>query len=431
VAELSFSEIESLVRAALVKAHPGASYAWCRDVYPGSVIYTVEVPVAGGSSQTEPGNGVYYRRTFGLTEGESGYEVTLGKAETVTTKREYQTVKAFSLAEFSANDEYVTYRGRIFEAGDYPDKGVSFTPAELVSIADAFLPVPNDLEHSRTILSDKLGELPVVRAMDGGAWLYGELAIPKWLHELTGSEPIGVSLAFDSEKRIVGNALTLNPRIKSAQVAAAFTEFAGKRNSSRDQADLQKVHDLAVSLGAQCGTEYTAHPPKEKKPMKLGEFISKLFSGGGNVDLEQEIDTGGAPDNTFTQADPEKDRLRAELAKARESQIKAEAVKFTDELVRDRRILPAQAPTVQAMFSQAAADDIKSGGASFSDDGVFAAGDRVKAVRDAWTTAPQHSLTQEQLKGAGVVFADKPESDKPAINPQAIYDARQKAAGGV
>lgn len=428
MAELSFSEIESLVRAALVKAHAGASYAYCRDVYPAAVIYSVEIP-SGNSSKTDPGNGVYYKRSFALTEGESGYEVTLGKVDTVTTTREYKTVKAFSLAQFSEGDDWVEYEGTVFEAGDYPDKGVSFTPAELTAAASAFAPVENDLEHKNTIFDGKLGGLSDVRAADGGARLVGKLRIPKWLHSVNSGEPLKVSLAWDADKRIVGNALTLNPRIKSAQVAAAFTEFVGKRNSGRDQKDLQQVHDTAVRLGAVCGSEYTAHPPKEKKtPMKLGEFISRLFSGGGNVDLDQEIDTGGAPATT-TFANPEADRLKAEIAALRAQQLKAEAVKFTDELTRDRRILPAQAEGIQALFVQAAADDATAGVATFSNEGAFTPGDRVKALRSIWTAAPQHSLTQEQLKDALVVEFAKGDA-KPAIDANSIYEGRRAAGGG-
>lgn len=434
MAELSFSEIESLVRAALVKAHAGASYAYCRDVYPAAVIYSVEIP-SGNSSKTDPGNGVYYKRSFALTEGESGYEVTLGKVETVTTTREYKTVKAFSLTKFSEGEgDYIEYPGTIFEAGDYPDKGVTFTPEDLIAAAAAFTPVDNDLEHRETLLSGKLGSLSDVQAVDNGNRLVGMVRIPKWFHALNKGEdgkplPIGVSLAYDANKRIVGNALTLSPRIKSAQVAAAFTEFVGKRNSGRDQKDLQQVHDTAVRLGAVCGSEYTAHPPKEKKtPMKLGEFISRLFSGGGNVDLDQEIDTGGAPATT-TFANPETDRLKAENAALRAQQLKAEAVKFTDELTRDRRILPAQAEGIQALFVQAAADDATAGVATFSNEGAFTPGDRVKALRSIWTAAPQHSLTKEQLKDAIVVEFAKGDA-KPALDLNSIYEGRRAAGGG-
>ena len=431
MAELSFSEIESLVRAALVKAHAGSTYAYCRDIYPGSAIYSVEIP-SGNSSKTEPDNGVYYKRSFALTEGESGYEVTLGKAETVTTTREYKTVKAFSLAQFSEADDWIEYEGTVFEAGDYPDKGVSFSPAELTAAASAFAPVENDLEHKNTIFDGKLGGLSDVRAADGGARLVGKLRIPKWLHTVNSGEPLKVSLAWDADKRIVGNALTLNPRIKSAEVAAAFTEFVGKRNSGRDQTDLQMVHDTAVRLGATCGSEYTAHPPKEKIKMKLGEFLKHIFSGGGNVDLDTEIDTGGAPEKVATSfSDPENVRLKAELAAFRAQQLKAEAVKFTDELTRDRRILPAQAESIQQLFVHAAADDVAAGVVCFSNEGAFTPGDRVKALRSAWTTAPQHTLTQEQLQASGATVIEFKGGDgEPKLDATKIYADRAAAAGG-
>ncbi len=427
---LSFDDIKGLVKAAVLSEHAGCSYAWIRDIYPDAVVYNVESP----QGVCEPCGNVYYRRTYKLTEAKDGtVSIALGAVETVTTKTEYQTVASFSLTEFSATDEFVVWKGKVFEAGSYPDKGVDFTHQDLIDAAARFNPVPNDLEHMATILDGGLGDLNRVEARDGGAWLYGEVAIPKWLAEINetnGVTALPVSLAFDQSKTIVGNALTLRPRIKDAQVLAAFAEFAGKRNSTKDTTDLQSVHDLAVKLGANCGTKYTALP-KEKKPMKLKDALGQIvavFSGGGNIDPETEI--GGVETPVAPTFNAETVALKAELAKAREAQIKGEAVKFTDKLVADRRILPAQAEAVQASFCLAAKDDLLAGGAKFSDGGEFVAGERTKALTDSWSTAVQHTLTQEQLKDAGTVFASTEGRATPQINAQEIYSARARAEGG-
>jgi len=433
---LSFDDIKGLVKAALQQEHAGATYIWVRDCYPDSVVYNVEK-----GSATEPGGGIYYRRAFTIASGKDNkVSVTLGPIETVTQQTEYKTVKAFSMAEFSAEADSVVFKGKVFEAGDYPDKGVSFTPAELQAIATQFSPVENDLEHRETILSGQLGKLQNVKAMDGGAWLYGEVALPKWLADLTAGQPIGTSLAFDANKRIVGNALTLNPRIPGAQVAAAFAEFVGKRNSTKDHADLQRVHDLAVTLGANCATEYTAHSPKEKPTMKIKDAIVAIFSafsGGGNIDPEAELNVGDAPAApTFTQtpvpaASPEVVRLNAELASLRSAQVAAEAKRFTDGLVAECKLLPAQADGVRALFSAAVRDDLAAGGAQFSaESGEFTPGDRTKALIDVFANAPRHQLTKEQLTGALAVFAGKDDAPAAAINPNEIYENRRQAASG-
>lgn len=431
--ELSFDDIKGLVKAALQQEHAGATYIYIRDCYADSVVYSVEK-----GNVTEPAGSLYYRRSYVVTSATDGnVSVSLGKLETVAKKSEYATVKAFSMAEFSAETDAVVFKGKVFEAGDYPDKGVSFTPAELQAIATQFSPVENDLEHRETILSGQLGKLQNVQAMDGGAWLYGEVALPKWLADLTAGQPIGTSLAFDANKRIVGNALTLNPRIPGAQVAAAFAEFVGKRNSMKDQDDLQKVHDLAVNLGASCGSAYTAHSPKEKKPMKIKDALSAIlakFSGGGNVDLDAEIGVGDAPaTQTFSQPDPEVTRLNAELANVRTAQIGAEAKRFTDGLVAECRLLPAQADSVRTLFTAAARDDLAAGGAKFSHEtGEFTPGERTTALMAVFNNSPRHSLTKEQLAEAGAhtVFAAKEGAKAPEINPNEIYEGRRKATSG-
>jgi hypothetical protein len=430
--ELSFDDIKGLVRAALQQEHAGATYIYVRDCYPDSVVYSIE-----RGQVTEPAGSLYYRRGYVVTSATDGnVSVTLGKLETVAKKSEYATVKAFSMAEFSAETDAVVFKGKVFEAGDYPDKGVSFTPAELQAIASQFTPVENDLEHRETILSGQLGKLQNVQAMDGGAWLYGEVALPKWLADLTAGQPIGTSLAFDANKRIVGNALTLNPRIPGAQVAAAFAEFVGKRNSTRDQNDLQKVHDLAVNLGASCGSTYTAHSPKEKKPMKIKDALAAIlakFSGGGNVDLEAEIGVGDAPATFNSQTNPDVVRLTAEIENIRAGQIAAEAKRFTDDLVAECRLLPAQADGVRALFTAAARDDIAAGGAKFAaESGEFTPGDRTKSLMDVFKNAPRHSLTKEQLAeaGAGAVFSTSEGAKPPVINPNEIYEDRRKATSG-
>lgn len=425
MADLSFADIQNLVRAAIQKDHAGATYVYIRDCYEDAVVYTVEK--AGGAS--DPSNGLYYRRPYVLNESEGNFGVTLGVAETVAPKREYQTVKAFTLAEFSADGGFVTYKGKVFEAGDYPDKGVAFTPAELQAIASGFAGVPNDLEHKDTILNGELGTMPVVKAMDGGQWLYGELSVPKWLHDLKGGEPIGVSLAFDANKRIVGNALTLNPRIKTAQVQAAFVAFAGTRGHGKVESESSP--ETAVQLGANHGSSEAAHPPQEKKPMKMKHALSALiaaFSGGGSIDPEAEIKVEEAA-TVF--ADPEAAKLKASLEQAQSALIAQAATAFTDGLVSDRKILPAQAEGLKALFVTAFRDDIASGGAKFSQEtGALEVGDRVAALTATFSASPTHTLTQEQMQDAIVVFGDTKGAAKPAIVAKDIFAERAAAAGG-
>ena len=67
------------------------------------------------------------------------------------------------MIEFSG---FVVYEGKVFEAGDYPDKEFSISPDELQEKALSFTGVDLDLEHSqfRDLLGHRLGRLEKVMA---------------------------------------------------------------------------------------------------------------------------------------------------------------------------------------------------------------------------------------------------------------------------
>jgi hypothetical protein len=128
--------------------------------------------------------------------------------------------------------ESVVLTGKVFEIGDYEDRGFSISPEEMDQAITEFKPVANDLEHSRLrdVLGNSLGELR--RLWRVGQDVFGEVVVPKWLADLTGNV-LKVSLAFNRERRVVGNALTLSPRIGDAEVVAAFSRQAPKPFSLR------------------------------------------------------------------------------------------------------------------------------------------------------------------------------------------------------
>lgn len=152
---------------------------------------------------------------------------------------------AQKLADDSETDA-VVLTGKVVEIGDYPERGFSIRPEEMDEAIAAFHPIPNDLEHSRLrdVLGHSMGELR--RLWRVGKEVFGEISISKWLADLTGNA-LKVSLSFNRAKRVVGNALTLSPRIADAEVVAAFSE-----SRSLDPESAQKLHDLAVAHGAVC-----------------------------------------------------------------------------------------------------------------------------------------------------------------------------------
>ena len=153
--KLSFDNIQSLLRAAINQAEkaddaaeaanapPGmmpipesperGDCCWIRDTFADVVVY---------SCDDEPG--VYYRRPYSIDDKAV---VTLGAAQKVILSSEYKP--ASFTAEFSDGDHLpdagnmVELSGKLFEAGEYPDKGLTVTEPELAAMAEGFL-LPED-----------------------------------------------------------------------------------------------------------------------------------------------------------------------------------------------------------------------------------------------------------------------------------------------
>ncbi|MEI7577305.1 MAG: hypothetical protein WCK51_10455 [Armatimonadota bacterium] len=112
---------------------------------------------------------------------------------------------------------WVERRAKLFEAGDYPDKGVSVSTENLQAIATNFdLPVPVLIEHGDSPLH--LGFLIAVDA--DGANLTGLIALTSEADQLliqSGAQSLSVGLERDLE-HIREVSVVRNPRIESARL---------------------------------------------------------------------------------------------------------------------------------------------------------------------------------------------------------------------
>jgi hypothetical protein len=201
----------------------------------------------------------------------------------------------------------VVKQGLIFKAGNYPDKGLSMTPAEVKAMAMNFTPVPNDLNHKTTLrrLDSKLGRVTEVTADDRGH-LFAKVEMPEWLNDQIGKDeatgeavPIGVSCVIDKvTKRLKKLAFTDDPRVEEAAVFAAFSkanpeeaaeiagftlddndedvvtieggqlaEFAPRKTDKTydGQSVHQSLHDMAARAGGVCNPTAEFHSSQELK----------------------------------------------------------------------------------------------------------------------------------------------------------------------
>lgn len=148
--------------------------------------------------------------------------------------------------------DYVTRTGKIFEIGDYPDKGFTLTESEADAAIAAFQPVPLDLEHTPTILDGKLGTLK--RVWRDGASLFGETELASWLDARLTDDERKVSCTWDRERKTLAKlALVRSPRVSDAVLMSAYSDFAMTRhNTPEGQMAIQEIHDRAASAGAVC-----------------------------------------------------------------------------------------------------------------------------------------------------------------------------------
>ena len=106
---------------------------------------------------------------------------------------------------------------RIFEAGEYPDKGITVTEADLDAIVESFAGCPVKVEHADSPL-DPLGT--VKRIWRRGRELFATLAFPEDLAgflERRGIRRLSVGLLKDP-LRLAEVSLVLSPRVAGAAI---------------------------------------------------------------------------------------------------------------------------------------------------------------------------------------------------------------------
>ncbi|MFZ4507279.1 MAG: hypothetical protein ACOYON_06235 [Fimbriimonas sp.] len=115
--------------------------------------------------------------------------------------------------------QWVDRRAKLFEAGTYPDKGVTVSPDDLDRLSANFdLPVPVLIEHADSPF--ELGFLTFVERV--GEELYGSLALTAEANDLierSGAKKLSLGLSADLTA-IREVSLVRHPRIETAQLFA-------------------------------------------------------------------------------------------------------------------------------------------------------------------------------------------------------------------
>lgn len=284
---------------------------------------------------------------------------------------------AFGAATRVIDGPWAVYPNSIlFKAGEYPDKGVTFTPAEVRTMAASFVPGDEvrtidelkrlaemgasgngagNVEHM-DFLAGRAARIRRVWTDDSGETLFGEVAIPWAFDDLLTDDERRLSVEITAEKTLCGIALTTSPRVEDAVLMSAFSSFArhdtpdgqykiqsvhdalcrhgavcdksnAQMSSKHEAQALQEMHEICVKHGAKCastsgGSAYynAGNGGKEKKPMPTAKeilaSIGSLFTKAGIRD-DEEIDNDKVADVLAGKVEMSKPSTDPEVVKLR------------------------------------------------------------------------------------------------------------------
>lgn len=177
-------------------------------------------------------------------------------------------------AYLDAGEKWVERRAKLFEAGAYPDKGVSISEEQLIGLADGFdLPVPVLIEHAASPL--ELGYLTSVEAI--GRELFGVISLTpeaNALVERSGAKAlsIGLSPELDAIREV---SLVRKPRVESAQL------FSGALEASEDsEAPSPNSYLPAGEKGALGWRQRYERLERETRDKEVDREVSDLVRDG-------------------------------------------------------------------------------------------------------------------------------------------------------
>lgn len=169
----------------------------------------------------------------------------------------------------------------LFEAGDYPDKGISISESDLEKLSSDNSDIPIKIEHSETPLDGVIGVLKQV--WKEGKRLLGKIQFTDEAWALickAGSKRLSIGLAKDKSK-ILEVSLVKYPRVANARVFSGGVEF----NSG-------EIKEVNMSIE----TDEIQNLRKENQLLKLAAFereadgeIERFKRSGKLVPAVQEI----------------------------------------------------------------------------------------------------------------------------------------------
>lgn len=315
------------------------------------------------------------------------------------------------------DNEYVVRTGKIFEAGEYPDKELTVTEEELAQLAEDFRGmVPQNIEHEESVFDGKLGWLVSVYAK--GKELFGSSLIPRWLDTVLGEDdmPVSVELKTVNDRlSLEGLALTVSPRVSDAQLLAAYSTF--KNEFSRNYKPAEE-ENMASERQANWLQKLWERLTKSEIPEEILDAdvdnVMLVATDNTKPDDNKEGDKTppvAASDDKEEDGDDNDDnddkKLNAQAGDFNAlltATVRTAAENFYQKNLLDGKVSPAEKDYLVKMFISAAIDD-GDGKSCFSNDGTLKYGKRLTDLTGLIEARPKNIMTTEQIPANATLFA--------------------------
>lgn len=352
------------------------------------------------------------------------------------------------------SDTYIERDALLFEAGEYPDKGVNVTTADLLRI------VENTTETCPLIFAHDMeerldfGHATGLSVKDGA--LYGKLHIHQEAMpfvERNGLKSLSVGLntrdwklgevSYTRKPRVANAAMfsvdedgvalfsigetTFRHDTRTGQVAmqdmhdmaaragAVCSKTNARMSSKHEMRAIQSIHDTAVKHGATCENMKEGAPLygwSEEKPMpetlSLKDKFISLFKKAGVSETEA---TEALADITFASDDKRPDpellkkfndlesKYSAELTTMRNKAIAADAHAWFSTALANKQVIPGEEAIMKAAYVQAAQDDAANPATvTFSIGAETKTSNRLDLIKSLVASRAPHTLFSEMFK---------------------------------
>jgi hypothetical protein len=355
------------------------------------------------------------RRSYSLQD--DGSVKIDGEPEKVKRRTVYEPLQVtMSFSSVVEHDGEVELSGVIFEAGDYPDKGVEIFPEDILAMERNFKSVPIMIEHIETPFDEAFAGfgLTGVTASEDAQTLSGKVRIPKLLDLLLtkamGKAPRKVSVRLSPDKsRITELSFVRDPRVENAAIQAAYSSFT-----------------TAFSQGESSAKPARQRPERNKPNMRkssLADRFKALFSKSAAEDIEEigiteeEIDavfSQGSGSGTITldaSTQREIEALRSNNAALVAGRVHEVAAKFADDAIKDGSYFSGDREMLEGAFLNAIKVDA-AGVFTFGATGVLTEGAEAKKLRESVTKRPKTKMTKSLMGREVLVFGDAQVSEE-------------------